>query len=75
MSESTHGSSAKAIFYAFIANLGGVLRNLISINKEAVDRGQLVALDDPEIREIAAKYRDPDKLLRPVWTPRDDPGY
>jgi leucyl aminopeptidase (aminopeptidase T) len=43
--------------------------------KKVVDGGHLVALDDPEIRRIAAKYGDPDKLLKPIWTPGDDPRY
>jgi hypothetical protein len=43
--------------------------------KKVVDEGHLVALDDPEIRRIAAKYGDPDKLLKTAWTPGDDPRY
>lgn len=31
--------------------------------------GRITALDDPEIRKIAAKYGDPDKLLREDWIP------
>jgi len=34
-----------------------------------VDNGHLLALDDPEIREVAAKYGDPDLLLREDWIP------
>lgn len=34
-----------------------------------VDNGHLLALDDPEIRKIAAKYGDPDVLLREDWIP------
>jgi len=28
-----------------------------------VERGRLKALDDPEIRELAKKYGDPDRVL------------
>lgn len=38
--------------------------------KKIVDNGHLLALDDPEIREVAAKYGDPDELLREDWIPK-----
>jgi hypothetical protein len=28
-----------------------------------VDRGRLKALDDPDVRELASKYGDPDRVL------------
>jgi hypothetical protein len=34
-----------------------------------IDEGHLTALDAPEIREIAAKYGDPDVLLSEDWIP------
>jgi hypothetical protein len=34
-----------------------------------IDEGHLCALDAPEIREVAAKYGDPDVLLREDWIP------
>ena len=37
--------------------------------KKVVDKGHLVALDDPEIRKIAAKHGSPDDLLREDWIP------
>ena len=36
---------------------------------KVIDRGHLTALDDPEVRKLARKYGDPDKLLREVWIP------
>lgn len=36
---------------------------------KVIDRGHLTALDDPEVRQIAAKYGDPDELLREDWIP------
>ena len=34
-----------------------------------VDKGRLVALDDPEVRDLAAQYGDPDDLLEEDWIP------
>ncbi|MBI4483898.1 MAG: hypothetical protein HY652_13560 [Acidobacteria bacterium] len=39
--------------------------------KEAkvIDKGHLTALDDPEIRQLASKYGNPDDLLTESWVP------
>ncbi|MBI4444866.1 MAG: hypothetical protein HY645_03055 [Acidobacteria bacterium] len=34
-----------------------------------VDKGHLTALDDPEVRAVAAKYGNPDELLTEDWIP------
>ncbi len=34
-----------------------------------VDGGHLTALDDPEVRALAAKYGDPDRILAEDWVP------
>ncbi len=34
-----------------------------------IDKGHLTALDDPEVRKVAAKYGDPDEMLREDWIP------
>lgn len=34
-----------------------------------IDKGRLTALDDPRVRQVAAKYGDPDELLREDWIP------
>ncbi|KAK5308793.1 hypothetical protein LTR93_012383, partial [Exophiala xenobiotica] len=34
-----------------------------------IENGRLKALDAPEVRAIAAKYGDPDELLREDWIP------
>jgi hypothetical protein len=34
-----------------------------------IDKGHLTALDDPEVRQVAAKYGNPDELLREDWIP------
>jgi hypothetical protein len=40
--------------------------------EKLVDRGRLTVLDDPEVRRVAAKYGDPDELLREDWIPEFD---
>jgi len=35
-----------------------------------IEHGRLKALDDPEVRELAKKYGDPDELLNEDWTPK-----
>ncbi|MBI2818527.1 MAG: hypothetical protein HYX73_00980 [Acidobacteria bacterium] len=34
-----------------------------------IDKGRLTVLDDPEVRQIAAKYGDPDEILAEKWIP------
>ena len=34
-----------------------------------IEHGRLKALDDPEVRAVAARYGDPDELLREDWVP------
>lgn len=34
-----------------------------------IDKGRLTALDDPEVRELAAKFGDPNQLLKEDWIP------
>lgn len=34
-----------------------------------VDKGRLTFLDDPEVRQVAAKYGNPDEILREDWIP------
>ncbi len=34
-----------------------------------IDRGRLTALDDPEVRAVAARFGDPDDLLKEDWIP------
>lgn len=36
---------------------------------KVVDHGHLTALDDPEVRSLAAQYGNPDELLTEAWTP------
>jgi hypothetical protein len=44
--------------------------DVISPNGEVtriIERGRPTAMDDPEVRAIAARYGDPDELLREAW--------
>jgi len=34
-----------------------------------IDKGHLTALDDDEVRSLAAEYGDPDELLTEAWFP------
>ena len=34
-----------------------------------LDKGRLTVLDDPKVRQVAAKYGDPDVILQEVWIP------
>ncbi|MBI4446979.1 MAG: hypothetical protein HY645_13880 [Acidobacteria bacterium] len=36
---------------------------------KVVDKGHLMVLDDPEVRQFAAKYGNPDEILREEWIP------
>jgi len=38
-------------------------------DRRILDNGRLVALDDPKVRDLAAKYGDPDRMLAEEWTP------
>ena len=53
-----------------------IYRPTLTVDGEViVDAGHLKALDDPGIRAIAAKYGDPDKLLKQTWHPDQDPRF
>lgn len=45
---------------------------IMTKNRETVkviDHGRLTALDDPEVKELAKKYGDPEEILREDWIP------
>lgn len=42
---------------------------LVCDGRTVIDKGHLVALDDPEVIRLAAKYGDPEHLLREDWIP------
>ena len=35
-----------------------------------IKRGRLTVLDDPEVRKVAARYGDPDEILKEDWIPK-----
>ncbi|HVR89086.1 MAG TPA: hypothetical protein VHG53_06030 [Candidatus Limnocylindria bacterium] len=35
-----------------------------------LERGRMVALDDPDVRRVAARYGDPDRILAVDWQPK-----
>ncbi len=37
--------------------------------RRILDKGRLCALDDPNVRDLAARYGDPDRVLAEDWTP------
>ena len=45
---------------------GGLKPTLDHAGQRVIDAGRLLILDDPEVREVAAKYGDPDALLAEV---------
>ena len=53
-----------------------IYRPTLTVDGEKIiDGGHLMALDDPEIRSLAAKYGDPDALLKQTWDPNSDPRF
>ena len=53
-----------------------LFRPTLTVDGETIiDAGHLTALDDPQIRAVAAKYGDPDKLLKQTWHPDQDPRF
>lgn len=42
--------------------------------EKIIDKGHLTILDDPELRKVAAKYGNPDELLREEWIPEFETG-
>ncbi|MBV9119466.1 MAG: hypothetical protein JOZ39_02065 [Chloroflexi bacterium] len=60
---SQHGFHIHTYFTTYRARLrSGEWRTII-------ENGRLTALDDPEVRALAARYGDPDHLLREDWVP------
>ncbi len=42
---------------------------MVADGRPIIENGHLLALDDPEVRNIAERYGDPDELLREDWVP------
>lgn len=55
--------------YKVVRHMDFPFTTLTADAKTIIDRGHLTALDDPEVRQIAAQYGDPDQLLTEDWIP------
>ncbi|HLC27686.1 MAG TPA: hypothetical protein VJM80_13075 [bacterium] len=55
--------------YKVIRHMDTFFNTLITDKGVVVENGRLTALDDPKVRQVAAKYGDPDKLLEEIWIP------
>lgn len=53
--------------HSVFATLEGVTQEGKTV--AVIDKGHLTVLDDPEVRALASKYGDPDKLLTEAWIP------
>ena len=54
-------ASSQHITIAFLPRV-----TLYADKERLIDDGRLTVLDDPDVRKVAAKYGDPDKLLQQV---------
>jgi 2,5-dihydroxypyridine 5,6-dioxygenase len=53
--------------YSRLHTSGDLVRPTVYIDDELlIDRGHLLVLDDPEVREVASRFGDPDELLHEV---------
>lgn len=55
--------------YKVIRHFDLYFTTLIADGRKVMDRGRPVAMDDPAVRKVAAKYGDPDELLTEDWIP------
>lgn len=55
--------------YNIVRHIDQYFPTLIADGKTIIDRGHMIALDAPEVRKVAEKFGDPDKLLAEDWIP------
>ena len=55
--------------YKIIRHMDTFFNTLVTEKETVSENGHLAALEDPRVRQIAAKYGDPDKLLEESWIP------
>ncbi len=55
--------------YKIIRHIDQYFTTLVADGKKIIDRGHLLALDDPTVYKVAEKYGDPKKLLAEAWIP------
>jgi leucyl aminopeptidase (aminopeptidase T) len=68
-----HGKVEKASTHKHVHTHGVLVMPTVTVDDKytIIMEGHITALDDPKIREIAAKYGDPDKILAEVPVRRD----
>lgn len=55
--------------YKMIRHVSLHFPTLLVDERVIIDQGHLMALEDAQVRKVAAQYGDPDKLLREDWIP------
>ncbi|HKZ50202.1 MAG TPA: hypothetical protein VJ256_00390, partial [Dehalococcoidia bacterium] len=55
--------------YKVIRHVDLYFGTLAADGKKVIEGGHLLALDDPEVRAVAQRHGDPDKLLHVDWVP------
>jgi len=55
--------------HKLIRHMDTYFNTLVTEKGTIMENGHMLALDDPEVRKIASKYGDPDKLLTESWIP------
>lgn len=55
--------------YKIIRHIDQYFTTFIADGKKVIDKGHLLALDDPAVYKIARKYGNPEKLLKEEWIP------
>ncbi|MDP2646048.1 MAG: hypothetical protein Q8P24_14005 [Desulfobacterales bacterium] len=55
--------------YKVIRHMDTFFNTLVTEKGTIAENGRLCALDDPRVREMAARFGDPDQLLQECWIP------
>lgn len=63
------GSALAGPGHKLIRHFELMFPTMVADGKVVIQDGHLVALDDPQVRSVAARYGDPDNLLREEWIP------
>jgi len=63
------GSAFPTKQWKMIRHMEFYFTTIVADGETVIDRGRLTALDDPEVRRLAAKFGDPDTLLKEEWFP------
>lgn len=55
--------------HKLIRHMDTFFNTLMTEKGTAIENGQILAMEDKNVRKVAAKYGDPDKLLEEIWIP------